>query len=296
MPSLSALLCILPFLSFVSTQAPPSSKSEWASNGVGAVVKVPNGGLNSIPYSAYTKTKWTWGKLPQHCYNAAMGGRCNVYDVEAYDIQYTDCSEVNVMCRCSNAQVSIDQLANDFGRVPVKARQWANYVSAWSAPSCSAASNDQKIDIYGDCNDQVGVYFHEVAHSLDGPLLAGIGAPHAWSYGQEWQDLVALDTCVADNYARASYAESWAQVAVMAAYHANVQDIFTVSPSVGCIVNQVSKVIEQIVDTPIFRRVAGQTCDRWWPKDPTVCMGPEAEAAGACIGITSTRAGRRFVA
>lgn len=53
----------------------------------------------------------------------------------------------------------------------------------------------------------------------------------------------------------------------MAAYHANVQDIWTVTPSVACIENQITKVVEQLVDTPIFKRVENQTCDRWWPKE-----------------------------
>jgi hypothetical protein len=170
------------------------------------------------------------------------------------------------MCRCTNAQVSIDQLATDFGKIPVKARQWVNYVSAWSDSSCSAASGNNRIDIYGDCNNSASVYFHETAHSLDS-WATGTNGAQAWSLGQDWQNRVSWDSCVSDYYAKASYPESWAQVAVMAAYHAGVQDIWTVTPSVGCMANQMNKVIDQLVTNPIMKRVSGQTCDRWWPKE-----------------------------
>jgi hypothetical protein len=77
-------------------QAPPASKTEWAPapGGLGAVLNGgTNGGLNGLPHSPYTKTKWAWGKLPQHCYDKAVhDGKCDVYQVEAYDIQYDDVS------------------------------------------------------------------------------------------------------------------------------------------------------------------------------------------------------------
>lgn len=170
------------------------------------------------------------------------------------------------MCRCSNAQVSIDQLATDFGKVPPKARQWVKYVSAYSDSSCSAGSGDNRLNIYGDCNNAVSVYFHEVAHSLDSWVL-GTNGNGAWSLGSTWTNLYTSDWCVADNYAKASNPESWAQAAVMAAYHGNVQNIFNYNPSPQCMNNQLTKAIDQVITTPFFKRTAGQTCDREWPKE-----------------------------
>ncbi|RPA86087.1 hypothetical protein BJ508DRAFT_349708 [Ascobolus immersus RN42] len=282
------LSIILAAASIAMADAPPSSKAEWAPapGGLGAVLNSgPNGGLNGLPHSTYTKTKWPWGKLPKHCYDAAVGGKCDVYKVEAYDIQYSDCNlGANVMCRCETAQVTIDQLASDFGKVPVKARQWVSYVSAWPDSSCSAGSSNNRIDVYGDCTNSASVYFHEVAHSLDS-WATGTNGAQAWSLGQEWRDRVSWDSCVSDYYAKASYPESWAQVAVMAAYHAGVKSVWELQPSMGCMANQMNKVIEQLVNNPIMKRVAGQTCDRRWPDDETVCMGPDAVAAGACNGV-----------
>ncbi|RPA86086.1 hypothetical protein BJ508DRAFT_322231 [Ascobolus immersus RN42] len=275
-----------------TTSAPPSTKTEWAPNGLGAVL---DSGLNGLPHSPYTKDKWTWGTLPKFCFDKAKARGCDVYKVEAYNITYSDCNlGPTVMCRCEDAPVGIDDLATDFGKVPVKGRQWVRYVSAW-APSgdqidpCAADGSDNNIGIYGFCNNKASVYFHEVGHSLDSWAVGNSGS--AWSLGQDWRDRINLDSCVADGYAKSSYPESWAQAVTMAAYHANVQNIWTLQPTVSCMANQMNKAIDQVVNSnPLMKRVQGQTCNRIWPAEATVCMGPEAEAAGACAGISGVQA------
>lgn len=109
-----------------------------------------------------------------------------------------------------------------------------------------------------------------------------------YSASQEWKDKVLAGTCVPDQYAKSSWQESYAQVAVMAAYHGNVQSIWNLN--VGCMADQMGKVIEQLVDTPgnpIFKRVTGDKCVRSWGAPVPVCMGPAASDAGACTGISS---------
>jgi len=58
--------------------------------------------------------------------------------------------------------------------------------------------------------------------------------------------------------------QSWAQVAVMAAYDALVQPIWNVA-DLECMADQMDKSIEQL--SPLFTPEVGQTCDRAWPKE-----------------------------
>ncbi|CAF3828703.1 unnamed protein product [Rotaria sp. Silwood1] len=52
------------------------------------------------------------------------------------------------------------------------------------------------------------LFIHESAHSLD----------RGKSASREWDDAVALDTCVPDNYTGSSYAEYFAQVVAVSIY------------------------------------------------------------------------------
>jgi hypothetical protein len=173
------------------------------------------------------------------------------------------CSEPAVVCRCNNAQISIDTLAQKIGRIPVKARQWISHWTAFPATYCNAWYSNGQVTILGDCTAQ-SVYFHEVGHGMD-QYVAGPWNNY-YSNSQEWKDKVAAGTCVPDNYAKASWQENYAQVAVMAAYHANVQSIWNLN--VDCMVDQMGRVNEQLVDTgnKVYKRVAGATCDRWWTR------------------------------
>ncbi|KAK4221920.1 hypothetical protein QBC38DRAFT_448722 [Podospora fimiseda] len=251
-------------------------------NGLNVLDSGTNGGLNAVTSSSYTKTKWAWGTLPKHCYDTASGnGYCNPYDVEVWDIKYSECNVAHTFCRCNNSPLSIDQVAQNFGRVPVGARQWIRYVSSHPAPQCSAWNGGNNMVFLGNCVNRQSVTFHEVAHSLDSWAVGSSGS--AYSNTQQWKNIVAMGSCVPDDYSKASWAENWAQVAVMSAYHFNVQSIWNLQ--VGCMADQQGKSIEQLNN--LYRRVAGQTCTRSWQNDPTVCMGPAARDSGNCNGINS---------
>ncbi|RPA73996.1 hypothetical protein BJ508DRAFT_244123 [Ascobolus immersus RN42] len=243
-------------------------------------------GLNNIPQSSYSKYKWPWGTLPKNCYDIAVNNNyCNPYDVEAYDITYNDCpNNPAVVCRCNNAQVSIDTLAQKIGRIPVKARQWISHWTAWPASSCNAWYQNGHVTILGACTAQ-SVYFHEVGHGMD-QYVAGPGNNY-YSAGQEWKNKVNAGTCVPDSYAKSSWQESYAQVAVMAAYHGNVQSIWNLG--VNCMADQMGRVNEQLIDTGIkaYKYQQGATCNRFWTRAQPVCMGPAARDAGNCQGVSS---------
>ncbi|KAK7728779.1 hypothetical protein SLS63_006387 [Diaporthe eres] len=76
------------FRSAYAQDAPPASYGEAFPDGLS--VLDPNGN-NNIPSPSYTLNRWAWGTIPQACYDVANGnGYCNPYDVEVYDVTYSD--------------------------------------------------------------------------------------------------------------------------------------------------------------------------------------------------------------
>lgn len=52
------------------------------------------GGLQNLVGSSYTKSKWPWGTVPKLCHDTSViNNYCNPYDLEVYDITYSDVSQ-----------------------------------------------------------------------------------------------------------------------------------------------------------------------------------------------------------
>jgi hypothetical protein len=60
--------------------------------------------------------------LPLRCKVVAEARGLNPYDVNVYNVHYEDCDQAWVMCRHHGAQVSLDQMIDNFGRLPVRLR------------------------------------------------------------------------------------------------------------------------------------------------------------------------------
>ncbi|KAM7187515.1 hypothetical protein V8F33_011162 [Rhypophila sp. PSN 637] len=257
---------------------PPANFGVKFTNGIEVLNTGVNGGLSAVPGSSYTRTRWAWGTIPRTCYNQAVEGYCNPYDMEIYDVKYSDCGTPVTICRCNNAPMTINQLSDAIGKLPVKGRQWALYFSHFTGNSCSAWAAGVNIAILGNC--QQSAVFHELTHVLDSYALNTNG--QAYSRQGEWAQIVLKGSCVATYYARGSgWPESYAEAGVMTAYHVNVRSIWDLD--VGCMADQMGKNIEQLGG--ILKRQSGATCNRLWAKDPAVCMGPAARDAGNCPGL-----------
>lgn len=91
--------------------AVPSNYPVIFPSGLGVMNTGANGGLNAIPSSGYTFTKWAWGTIPKPCYDHAVNrGYCNVYDVEVYDLSVNDCSIKWQVCRCNNSPFPVNNI------------------------------------------------------------------------------------------------------------------------------------------------------------------------------------------
>ncbi|KAK3328169.1 conidiation-specific protein (con-13) [Cercophora scortea] len=258
----------------LAQDGPPESYAEAFPDGLDAL-DTYSGGLNSLRYPRYAKTKWPWGKVPQYCYDDATGDTpdyCDVYHIEVYEIAYSDCASPTYVCRCNNSPMSIDTIARQYGKLPVKARQWNRYVTSYNGSECSAYSVTTDLSFFGNCQGKQSVFFHELTHNLD-RWVAGADLDASYSDTSDWADVISQDTCVTDGYAKSSWGEDYAQTGVVAAFDLKVASVNTLD--VDCMSNQINKVEDQLSGV----LTGTGSCDRAWALSPTVCMGDEAGAA-----------------
>lgn len=92
-------------------------------------------------------------------------------------------------------------------RLPAKAREWVRdvFISRAANNVCSAWANSVDLAFFGPCSDGNSVYVHETTHNLDARLIAVNG--QSYSSTQDWKTKIAQGSCVADNYAKRSWAE-----------------------------------------------------------------------------------------
>ncbi|RPA72894.1 hypothetical protein BJ508DRAFT_381304 [Ascobolus immersus RN42] len=250
-----------------------------------------------VPTTSYTLKQWEFGaQVPSTCFDIAVREKgCAVDALEVWDITYSDCPGVpTTVCRCNNAQVPIETIAKRIGQIPVKGRQYTRYwyILPKTGRDCDAYTDIGTNDIVlqGDCTS-LYIYLHEAAHVLEcGGVHAvdKVGEKGCYSHSAEWKRLVDMDTCVPQISAKKTYTETYAEAATLAAYDVNIAKI----PTLGCMKNLMGKVMEHVVEkngSP-FKYVAGAVCDVHLPKDPLVCVGDAARAAGKCKDAIVPRA------
>ncbi|KAK4220474.1 hypothetical protein QBC38DRAFT_505706 [Podospora fimiseda] len=260
----------------------------------------PHGGLNGLPVVQSFKHPVPSGKIPFRCLDFAKEKvegtnqpHCNMDQLEVFEVEYTDCPGRSIpICRCKNAPMTIEKIAEEFSKVSPKARQWMKSISARPGGSCSASASGDHMFFNGDCGGDGAVYLHEVGHALDCAALKddnGDGKK-CMSDKDLWrQAVIEEDTCVPDNYAKNVWGDNFAQFSVMAAYHHRVQDIYESFAGDGgleCLRNGLNLAIEMTRN--IFAREY-QTCDEHSGFDDKakeyVCTTSEARAQGHCDGI-----------
>ncbi|KAH7091883.1 hypothetical protein BKA62DRAFT_723558 [Auriculariales sp. MPI-PUGE-AT-0066] len=138
--------------------------------------------------------------VPQVCKDFAKGSSCDVKKMTARRVKYSDCEDPWVLCRCEDANMSMDTLERRWAQVPAGIRSYTGAVLATKQNGCSAVNYNRRfIRFHGDCGTTV--FLHEAGHSLD----AGFSGEKRWS------DAVDKSSCVPDSYANASPAENWTQ-------------------------------------------------------------------------------------
>lgn len=177
------------------------------------------------------------------------------------------CSIPVTLCRCNNSPMSINGFSEAVGKLPVKGRQYANYFSSYQGNGCSGWSGGFNIVVLGNCASTQSFFFHELTHNLDAGALNTGGK--SYSGLGEWAQIVLKGTCVATGYAKTSWAESYGEVGIMVAYHANVQSLWNMNLNPECMQDQLNKGIQQL--DPFLKRRADATCNQYWVKEYVPC-------------------------
>ncbi|KAH7139486.1 hypothetical protein B0J11DRAFT_516900 [Dendryphion nanum] len=172
------------------------------------------------PSTGVTISTWAKGSYPRFCYDTARSQRgngntnvnCAIDKLEVYTVTYSDCpSRPWVLCRCSDSNVSRQQYATDFGRVPPGIRSRVVHALSIQDGGGSAGSSNDRILFRGGVGP--AVYLHEAMHSAD----------QGFSGSTTFKGAYDRDSCVPDNYANSSPAEDFAQLGVWISYDTNPQ-------------------------------------------------------------------------
>ncbi|KAJ7503242.1 hypothetical protein B0H11DRAFT_1797858 [Mycena galericulata] len=211
-------LAVLPF----SLGSPTIAvMSELATRDSDGVMELPLPALNLTPqqpdFSSFDLTSalppaYTTGlldiDLPEYCAGFVGDGQECATSMTAQAVVFEDCGSPFVICRCTDAQMSLDTVLDRFGRVPVGLRRYAGTV---------VILNDTSPHAYTVTTGQTH-YFGDVqmnswmTHTFDFALAT----PQSSAAG--WANALMADTCVPDNYSLTNEVEDFAQVSVIKVY------------------------------------------------------------------------------
>ncbi|KAL8777801.1 MAG: hypothetical protein Q9213_007698 [Squamulea squamosa] len=159
------------------------------------------------------------GWIPQYCLDASQSqdNGFNPDDITTYEITYNDCNTAWVVCIHKDSIMSIDTLADLFGRVPAGSRSFIRHILSIPDKNGNAGNAGDNIVLKQIGDDGLEVFLHEVSHSLDA---------HAYdepaSASDHWKDELSKDSAVPDDYSKSNLAEDFCQSSVIAAYNAVV--------------------------------------------------------------------------
>ncbi|KAF1960128.1 hypothetical protein CC80DRAFT_582482 [Byssothecium circinans] len=177
------------------------------------------------------------GKYPSFCYSTSNAAKasddprknCAISSLQVYTVAYNDCPSIPwTVCRCADAQLSMEQMVIAFGRVPPGIRSGVVHVFVLdgSRPDgsirSSGGSNNDRFVIRGPIAD--AAFAHESFHSTDKGFSCSAAFMNAYN-------------------ADASPAEDFAQLGVFVDYDTNGTPISSyVSKEQSCMRNQLDAV------------------------------------------------------
>ena len=219
------------------------------------------------PSVGFSLSVWAKGSYPQWCYDTARAQRgngntnpnCAIANLEVYSIAYNDCpTRPWILCRCSDSQVSRQQYATDFGRIPPGIRSRVVHTLSIAESGPSAGSSNDRVLFRGSVGP--AVYVHEAMHSADQGFSAS--STFANAYNQ--------DSCVPDDYAKSSNAEDYAQLGVWIHYDTNPQTkVHTYVGDFSCMGHQLETVGQNAGEQ--LNKATSKCFDRR-PNDPNVSV------------------------
>ncbi|OJD23888.1 hypothetical protein ACJ73_04757 [Blastomyces percursus] len=182
----------------------------------------PNGlgELGSDPVSGAKPTEVTqWDKyegVPDYCWALAQRKRsdgrvyCTADRLDVFNVTYSDCIDQDpwAICRCNDAQQSVDTMVEKFGRVPAGLRSRVRHLIAFEdkTPGGLHVSPWNIIAVFGNVKDSV--YMHESSHCTDRDFYKS----------EAFLKAKDLDTCWPSDYSKSSDRELFAETGVAYLY------------------------------------------------------------------------------
>lgn len=160
-------------------------------------------------------------QIPRYCYDNTKAEGHEPNDVEVFSLFYDDCDEDWIMCRHKDAPWSIEQLAERFGMLPVRARGHVANVLLLPLQGTAASTAGGGVMLKGDVD--LGTLYHEVGHAVDSncPFPGKNGNPDSHKT-QAWMDAFNKDGWVPDPQSNSGMAEDFTQVYLHALYDVNI--------------------------------------------------------------------------
>ncbi|KAI9775075.1 MAG: hypothetical protein M1839_001467 [Geoglossum umbratile] len=197
--------------------------------------KIDQGLLDHLKPTKSTHDAWGAGWIPRDCKTLAEGAKFSANDIEVFNIHYTDCNDVWIMCRHTQSPMSQIDMIDLFGRMPVSMRGYVRHIIALPGTK-SAFNNGDNIAIFGKGTD-ISLFVHETGHSLDSHAYDPKVTPFHDS--APWLEAFNEDSSVSDDYARTNQAENVAQETVISLFDKVVPGgIGTIQPNWRAIFHQ----------------------------------------------------------
>ncbi|KAF7335407.1 hypothetical protein MVEN_02193400 [Mycena venus] len=139
------------------------------------------------------------------------GKECTA-NMEVVSLLFEDCGSQFRVCRCSDANMTLDTAVDRLARVPIGLRRFIGDVMVLGGVThayTDLASGD--IHFFGDA--QMDTWIHEASHAFDFALPK---SPHSSSV--PWNTALSRDSCATDDYALSNRVEAFAQASVMNIY------------------------------------------------------------------------------
>jgi len=198
-------------------------------------------------------TKYTaLDAIPDFCLSTTVGpnAECKA-TMTATSVTFDDCGDPFTICRCSDAQMSMDEAVDRFARVPTGLRRYIGNMFIMGDNQTHAYTlTNGDIHMFNDC--QMETWLHESTHAFDFASGQGI------SRSQGWTNALQSDSCVPDTYAQTNPTEDFAQVAVIKIYEMARGEL-PPGFDFNCMANQ----IDFMDNLPLFdeETLFGNTCD-----------------------------------
>ncbi|KAJ6543562.1 hypothetical protein DFH09DRAFT_990594 [Mycena vulgaris] len=172
--------------------------------------------------------------LPSSCARYVGPGQECSSDMTALNVSFEDCGSPFTVCRCGDAEMSMDTVLDRFGRVPVGLRRYAGPIVVLSDTAGARAYTLTTGDshFFGDC--AVDVWVHEMMHAFD------FAEATIQSNSSRWAEALAADSCVPDQYSLTNEVEDFAQVGVLKMYILLHDGALPPGFTADCMVNQLA--------------------------------------------------------